>query len=161
MRFEVVELGRAPIPCADASVDVFVDRRGPTADKWLAEALRVARPGAVILAMHPTGTAPTPAWNDELPEPFRGVLSAFDWDAVRSWAVVPLELAGIPLAEEARYEAAEWLPSPRDLYDRLVGAGSEPPPFAEVELATIFVRHAAPHGLELRHQRYVWKAVLE
>ncbi|HMN31161.1 MAG TPA: methyltransferase domain-containing protein, partial [Caldilineaceae bacterium] len=45
----------AGIPLADESIDLFVNRRGPLLRRYLAEARRVARRGAVIVGLHPTG----------------------------------------------------------------------------------------------------------
>lgn len=49
-----------PLPLPDRSVDLVVDRRGPPPVRYLDDLVhRVARPGALIIGMHPTGTAPT------------------------------------------------------------------------------------------------------
>src|SRR6185503_18497629 len=45
----------AGIPLPDDSIDLFINRRGPVLQRYLAEAIRVAREGAVIVGLHPTG----------------------------------------------------------------------------------------------------------
>ena len=85
----------AGIPLADDSIDLFVNRRGPILRRYLDEAIRVARPGAVIVGLHPTGNAPAPTWRDQLPEPYRNVLMALSFDEVTGWVIEPLQAAGI------------------------------------------------------------------
>src|SRR5262249_22144432 len=75
----------AGLPLADDSIDVFVNRRGPILQRYLDEALRIARPGAVIVGLHPTGNAPAPAWADQLPEPYQNVFMALSFDEVAGW----------------------------------------------------------------------------
>ena len=43
------------IPIVDNSIDLFINRRGPLLKRYLDEAMRVGRPGAVFVGLHPTG----------------------------------------------------------------------------------------------------------
>ncbi|MCA9886019.1 MAG: class I SAM-dependent methyltransferase, partial [Anaerolineae bacterium] len=85
----------AAIPLEDDSIDVFVNRRGPILQRYLDEALRVARPGAVIVGLHPAGNGPAPAWVDQLPESLQDALWALPYDDVAAWVTDPLSKAGI------------------------------------------------------------------
>ena len=85
----------AAIPLPDASIDLFVNRRGPILRRYLAEALRVARPGAAIVGLHPAGNAPPPSWTDLLPEPYRAFFTTWSNAQVTAWVTEPLDAAGI------------------------------------------------------------------
>ena len=85
----------AAIPLPDASVDLFVNRRGPILRRYLAEALRVARPGAAVVGLHPAGDAPPPSWADLLPEAYRSNFTTWPHAQVTAGVSEPLEAAGI------------------------------------------------------------------
>ena len=52
--------GSPGLPLADESIDLFINRRGPILQRYLAEAMRVARRGAVIVGLHRTGNTSSP-----------------------------------------------------------------------------------------------------
>ena len=81
----------AELDLPKGSVDLFVCRRGPVLERWLPWALRLARPGAVALGIHPTAGA-VPPWNSRLPEPLR-IGQVFDYATVRSWVTRALDQA--------------------------------------------------------------------
>jgi SAM-dependent methyltransferase len=153
----------AGIPLADDSIDLFVNRRGPILRRYLAEAMRVARRGAVIVGLHPTGNVPAPVWRDELPAPYRNVFMALSYEEVTGWVTAPLQAAGITHYSLWWIDVPEFLRSPHELFVRL---GSEQIPNAlayqaiESELTKIFEQHRTPAGIALRHQRLLWQASL-
>ena len=154
----------AGLPLPAGSIDLFVNRRGPILQRYLDEARRVARPGAHIIGLHPTGNAPPPPWRDRLPEPFRDILSALPFDHVTRWVTGPLESAGLTDYSLWWIDVPEYLRTPHELYARLPGIGTvDPPPFAAVEpvLAGIFADFGTGRGVVLRHQRLLWLVRLQ
>ena len=153
----------AGIPLADDSIDFFINRRGPILQRYLDEALRVARPEAVIVGLHPVGNKPTPTWNDQLPEPYQNVLKAFSFDEVTGWVINPLRTAGISDYSLWWIDVPEFLRTPYELYARL--GGSQPadaPEYQEIEpqLTKIVKEYSTSQGIVLRHQRLLWQAYL-
>lgn len=152
----------AGIPLADDSIDLFVNRRGPLLQRYLDEAIRVARPGAVMVGLHPTGT-PVPSWCDELPEPYRKVLMAFSFDEVAGWVTAPLRTAGIADYSLWWIDVPEFLRTPYELHVRLGGAQSTDAPeyqAIEPQLTKIVEQQGTSQGVVLRHQRLLWQAYL-
>ena len=153
----------AGIPLADDSIDLFVDRRGPILQRYMDEAIRVARRGAVIVGLHPTGTAPAPTWRDQLPEPYRKVLWAYSFDEVTGWVTNPLRAAGISDYSLWWLDVPEFFRTPHELYVRLnVLQSTDAPAYQAVEpqLTEILKQHGTPRGIVLRHQRLLWQAYL-
>lgn len=153
----------AGFPLADESIDLFVNRRGPILRRYLDEAIRVARPGAVIVGLHPTGNAPTPSWRDQLPEPYRNVLMALSFDEVTGWVIDPLRTAGISDYSLRWIDVPEFLRTPDELYVRLGGSQTADAPAyqtIEPQLRKIFKQHGTSKGIVLRHQRLLWQANL-
>ncbi len=150
--------GRARLPAADGSADVIVCSKGPF--HWMDDAPRVARPGAALLMLVPDMT-PLAPWTELLPEMLR-------WEAPVDWARPAVEArlgaAGLRLHSWWSFDAPELFDDPRELYVwRAWGfAEGEVPPYAEVAplLEQIFRQYAGPDGLEIRHRRHIWKAVV-
>jgi SAM-dependent methyltransferase len=153
----------AGIPLADGSIDLFINRRGPLLQRYLEEAIRVARRGAVIVGLHPTGNAPVPPWGDQLPEPYRTVLTPLSFDEVTGWVIAPLRKAGISDYSLWWIDVPEFLRTPYELYVRLGGSQtSEALEYQDIEpkLAGIFTQCSTSRGIILRHQRLLWQACL-
>ena len=152
----------AGIPLADDSIDLFVNRRGPILRRYLDEAIRVARRGAVIVGLHPTGNTPAPTWRDQLPEPYRKVFHALSFDEVTGWVIDPLRAAGISDYSLWWIDVPEFLRTPCELYVRLGLAQSDVPEYQNVEpqLTRLFKQHSTSQGIVLRHQRLLWQACL-
>jgi SAM-dependent methyltransferase len=153
----------AGIPLADDSIDFFINRRGPILQRYLDEALRVARPWAVIVGLHPAGNTPTPPWNGQLPEAYQNALKAFTFDEVAGWVINPLRTAGISDYSLWWIDVPEFLRTPYELYARL--GGSQPadaPEYQAIEpqLTNIVKDYSTSQGLVLRHQRLLWQACL-
>jgi SAM-dependent methyltransferase len=151
--------GRARIPAEADAFDLIISRRGPT--HWLADARRVARPGALILQLNPERT-PTPAWNEELPEPLR-MEEPPEWtiaDTIRH----RLQEAGLELHSCWSFDVPELFSEPEQLYARLSWgfAPEEVPSWAEAEatIRRIFERYGTEQGVVLRFRRFLWQAVV-
>jgi len=153
----------AGIPLADESIDLFVNRRGPILRRYLDEAIRVARRGAVIVGLHPTGNIPAPPWCDELPEPYRHLFMALSFDEVTGWVTDPLHAAGISDYSLWWIDVPEFLRNPYELYVRLGGQGiSHGLVYQDIEpqFTKLFDQYSTTHGVVLRHQRLLWQAYL-
>ena len=151
------------IPLADDSIDLFVNRRGPILRRYLEEAIRVARRGAVIVGLHPTGNTPEPPWRDQLPEPYRKVFMALPFDEVAGWVIDPLRRAGISDYSLWWMDVPEFLRTPYELYVRLGGSKTADAPECqniEPQITKIFKQHSTPQGIVLRHQRLLWQVCL-
>lgn len=153
----------AGIPLADNSIDLFINRRGPLPQRYLDEALRVARPGAVIVGLHPTGNVPAPVWHHELPESYQKALMSLPFDEVASWVVNPLEAAGITDYSLWWIDVPEFLRTPHELHTRL--GGNQPADIPEYQdgeplFRQIIERYGGPQGIIVRHQRLLWQANL-
>jgi SAM-dependent methyltransferase len=153
----------AGIPLADDSIDLFVNRRGPILRRYLDEAIRVARRGAVIVGLHPGGNTPAPTWRDQLPEPYRHMFMARSFDEVAGWVVDPLSTAGISDYSLWWIDVPEFLRTPYELYVRLGGSQtSDAPEYKKIEpqFTKIFKQYSTSHGIVLRHQRLLWQVYL-
>ena len=153
----------AGIPLADDSIDLFINRRGPLLQRYLEEALRVARRGAVFVGLHPTGNAPKPPWHDQLPEPYQKVFTALPFEEVTSWVIDPLHTVGISDYSLWWIDVPEFLRTPYELYVRLgESQSSESLEYQNIEpkLAEIFKQFSTSQGIVLRHQRLLWQAYL-
>ncbi len=166
VRFECAELagpsddhagGRLPLP--DGSVDLVIDRRGPSIQRFIDDLYRVARPGTVIVGMHPAGGPPAPEWVDEVPA-FKHRFDAVPRDIVEKWVTQPAKERGIDSYRLWWIDVPESLPSPRALYDRLKDPTT--PPFSQLgsDLTTVFQRYTGSGGVRLRHQRLVFTVEL-
>jgi 23S rRNA (guanine745-N1)-methyltransferase len=153
----------AGISLADDSIDLFVNRRGPILRRYLAEAMRVARCGAVIVGLHPTGNVPAPPWCDKLPESYRKVFMVLSFDEVTGWVTDPLRTAGLTDYSLWWIDVPEFLCTPYELYVRLGGSqSSDAPEYQAIEpqLTKIFEQYGTPQGVVLRHQRLLWQVYL-
>jgi SAM-dependent methyltransferase len=151
------------IPLPDNSIDLFINRRGPILQRYLSEAIRVAREGAVIVGLHPTGNTPAPAWCDELPEPYRNVFMTVSFDEVTGWVKDPLHAAGISEYSLWWMDVPEFLRAPYELYVRLGGSqASNASEYQSIEpqLTKIIRKHGTSQGIVVRHQRLLWQAFL-
>jgi SAM-dependent methyltransferase len=153
----------AGIPLADNSIDLFINRRGPLLQRYLGEAIRVARSGAVIVGLHPTGNVPAPAWRNELPDAYQKVFMSLPFDEVAGWVVNPLEAVGITDYSLWWIDVPEFLRTPHELYTRL--GGNQPADIPEYQasepmLRQIIERYSGPRGVIVRHQRLLWQATL-
>lgn len=155
--------GAGGVPLPTDSIDLFINRRGPILKRYLDEAIRLARAGAVVLGLHPAGNAPVPDWRGELPEVFQNEFGALSYEEVAGWVMGPLTQAGITDYEVNWIDVPEYFTAPHELYARLSWTDpSRYPPYPDVEstFVAVYERHAGSKGLVLRHQRLLWRARL-
>jgi SAM-dependent methyltransferase len=155
--------GSARMPAADQSVDLWVNSKGPFHP--ILDAPRVCRPGAALLMLVPEGWRPA-AWEARIPEPLRIQLAAQDDpDWARKAIEARLGEAGLRLHSWWDFDVPEVFTDPRELYVARAWPfmEDEVPPYAEAAPAfeQIFRDFAAPHGLEVRRRRHIWKAVVD
>jgi SAM-dependent methyltransferase len=148
---------RLPLP--DRSVDLVMNRRGPALARYLDDLLRVARPGAVIVGMHPAGIAPPPPWAGSIPA-LAHRFQSLGYDEVASWVTGPLAAQGIGEYRLWWLDVPEYIHSARALYGRL--AGDTVPPWGAVadEVTAAFDRNQSDGAVVLRHIRLIWTARL-
>jgi len=152
--------GKARLPGADGSFDLLICRRGPF--HWVEDARRAARPGATLLMLVPDAR-PLPPWNDRLPEILRlSVPTDPHW--ARPAIEKRLAVGGLTLHSWWSFDVPEFFSGPAQLYDLLTWGWTveEVPTFAEVRptLEGIFADYGGADGVELRHIRQLWKAVV-
>ncbi len=154
--------GGAPrIPAADNSFDLLISRRGPF--HWIEDASRVARPGATLIMLVPDAR-PLPPWNDRVPEPLRWQWVPDDPNWARKAIEARLAVARVPLHSWWSFDVSASIGTPEQFYTLLAWgyAPDEVPAYGEVApvLAQIFTDFAGSDGLEIRHLRHLWKAVV-
>lgn len=152
--------GHARLPATGPAFDLLICRRGPF--HWIDDARRVARPGATLVMLVPDAR-PAPPWNDWLPESLRQTPST-DPQWARTAIVQRLTVGQLTLHSWWDFEVPEWFAEPAALYDFLTWgwAAEEVPAFTEVQpiLIRIFAEYGGPQGVEVRHVRHLWKAVV-
>ncbi len=152
--------GHARLPATGAAFDLLICSKGPF--HWIEDARRVARPGAVLVMLVPDAT-PLPPWHASLP-------ARLQWTEANDpyWARPAIEqrlaTAGLVIHSWWSFDVPEVFPDPEQLYVwRTFGATrDEVPSFAEVSpiLEGLFAEYSGPAGVELRHRRYLWTAVV-
>ncbi len=151
--------GRARLPAADHSIDLFVCSKGPF--HWIEDTPRVGRPGAVLLMLVPDVT-PLEPWTGLLPDTLRWEAWSPDW--ARPAIEGRLDSARLRLHSWWCFDVPEQFPDPEALYTwRAWGfTPQEVPTYQEVApvFERIFKEYAGPQGLEIRRRRYIWKAVI-
>jgi SAM-dependent methyltransferase len=148
-----------PLPLAGRSVDLVINRRGPPLSRYLDDLRRVARPGAVIIGMHPAGTAPPPSWAESIPS-LRHRFQILGYDEVASWVSDPLTRHSIADYRLWWFDVPEYVSSAQSLYDRLADETTPPWTSVAAEVHAAYQRHQADGILTLRHIRLVWTARL-
>jgi SAM-dependent methyltransferase len=149
-----------PLPVEERSIDLVVDRRGPPLVRYLDDLRRVARPGTVVIGMHPAGTAPPP-WATSLPS-LCDRFHSLPLDEVAIWVTGPLAGHGIADYRLWWIDVPEYLYSARSLYDRLTDydrqLGDAVPPWDSVaaEVQAAFHGNQSDGAVALRHIRLVW-----
>lgn len=154
---------RVTLPVEDHSVDLFVCRRGPL--HWIADAVRAARPGAVIIHLAPM-EEPIPAWTSKLPHKLHyencGRYSGAG--SIHMSVENRLHQAGLTLHSGWGFDVPERFDDARQLY-KVVTWGlpeAEVEPFEDLahRFERIFETYAEDGAIVLRHCRYLWKAVI-
>ena len=149
------------IPAEPNSFDLMISRRGPL--HWLADARRVARPGAVLIQLNPLET-PLPQWADQVPEPLRSATGIKYQFGMLNSVNHNLALGGLELHSAWAYNVPEFFNDPRELYKRLVWGYTpdEVPSWEDIRpiIQRIFAEFSWSEGLPLRHTRLLWLAVV-
>lgn len=153
--------GRGHIPVPDDSFDVLLSRRGDL--KWIEDAKRIGRPGAVLLQLNPwQNPAGIPPWNEELPEVLRFAKHDFD---MREIVEQRLKNAGLELHSCWTFDVPECFTRPEQLYARLVWgfASNEVPSWEALQplVERIYAAYATKEGIVLRQRRFLWQAVVD
>ncbi|MCB0109575.1 MAG: class I SAM-dependent methyltransferase [Caldilineaceae bacterium] len=153
--------GVARLPGDENSYDLLICRRGPW--HWVEDAPRVARPGATLIMLVPDNR-PLPVWNDLVPEPLRWKAGPDDPHWARKSFDQRFAQTGIRLHSWWDFDVPETFATPEDFYTLLAWgyAEDEVPDYAEATpaLERIFAEFAGSDGLEIRHVRHLWKAVV-
>ncbi|MCC7367373.1 MAG: methyltransferase domain-containing protein [Chloroflexi bacterium] len=151
--------GRVRLPAADHAFDLLICSKGPF--HWIEDARRVARPGAILLMLVPDAV-PLTRWHSRLPAALQWE-DALDPNWARPAIEQRLQTAQLALDSWWSFDVPEVLPDPEQLYIWLTWgcAADEVPSLADVHpiLARIFSEYGTPDGVEIRHHRYLWKAV--
>jgi SAM-dependent methyltransferase len=155
--------GHPQIPLPAHSVDLIISRRGPT--NWIADARRVAKPGAWLIQLNPQ-PLPAPAWDEMLPQDLRAEPHRdFDMGGhVREM----LAEAGIALHSAWCFDVPERFTASDQLYTYLawnrfhaMGVVARPYEQARPFLDAVMRKHAGPGGLEVRRGRFLWMARID
>lgn len=153
--------GMAHLPGDENSYDLLISRRGPF--HWVENARRVARPGATLIMLVPDAR-PLPVWNDLVPEPLRWTHVPGEPNWARTTIERRLAIGGLALHSWWNFDVPEYFATPEQFYGLLVWgyAEGEVPAYDVVApaLAHIFTEYAGGDGLEVRHVRHLWKAVV-
>jgi hypothetical protein len=149
------------LPCADQSVDLIIGRRAPM--HWIADAKRVCRPGAKLVALCPM-EEPIPAWSSKLPPRLHYENSGRHTGSgsIHQSVSNRLHQAGLILHSGWGFDVPETFADPKDLYT-MVSWGlpeAEVPDFEDLstKLDNIYHKYADRSGIVLRHCRYLWQA---
>ena len=154
---------RITLPVDDASVDLFVCRRGPL--HWIPDAERAARPGAVILHLAPM-EEPIPAWTSKLPHKLHYENCGRYSGAGSIYISVEnrLHQAGLTRDSGWGFDVPERFDDAREPYAVVTWGlpSDEIPPFDDIahRFERIFETYAEDGAIVLRHCRYLWKAVI-
>jgi hypothetical protein len=152
--------GSPTIPAQPDSFDLIVSRRGPL--HYIEDVRRVARSGARIIQLNPMETVALP-WHADLPPGLR--IEKAPYASIRGSVERRLSLVGLRIHRCWRFDVPEVLPDPEQLYVMLSWgrAPEEAPPYTEVReaLEAVFSRHASRGGLDVRHRRFLWMAMVE
>jgi len=154
----------APVlPVEAGSVDLIIGRRAPL--HWIGDARRACRDGATLIELNPM-EEPIPAWSDKLPKKLHYENSGrhTGTGSIHQSVENRLHQAGLQLHSGWGFDVPEYFESPRALLTMLSWGlpPAEVPDFEDLEsrLGRIFDTWAGPRGIELRHCRFLWKAVV-
>ncbi len=152
--------GQVRLPAPDNSFDVLICSKGPF--HWIKDAVRVARPNAVLLMLVPDAI-PIPPWYQQLPQVLR-------WEVPSdpNWARTAIEqrlgVVGLTIHSWWSFEVPEVFLDPEQMY-RWLSWGripNEVPSLLEVHLILeqIFIEHSNSEGVAVQRRRYIWKSVV-
>jgi hypothetical protein len=149
------------LPAQDNSIDMIIGRRAPL--HWIADAKRVCKPGAVLIALCPM-EEPIPAWSSKLPSRLHYENSGRHTGSGSIHQSVDnrLHQAGLMLDSGWGFDVPEVFASREALYNMITWGlpTQQVPPIEDIatKLDRIFDQYASSAGIELRHCRYLWRA---
>ena len=149
------------LPAEDQSIDLIIGRRAPM--HWIADAKRVCRPGAKLIALCPM-EEPIPAWSSKLPPKMHYENSGRHTGSgsIHQSVSNRLHQAGLMLHSGWGFDVPETFADPKELY-RMITWGlprAEVPSFDDLshKFDNIYDKYAESQGIVLRHCRYLWQA---
>jgi hypothetical protein len=151
------------LPAEPDSIDLIIGRRAPL--HWIVDAGRVCRQGAVLIELNPM-EEPIPAWSNKLPPKLHYQNSGRHTGSgsIHQSVEARLHQAGLTLHSGWGFDVPETFADPRELYRMLAWGlpADEIPTFEDLEVRIngIYERFAASDGIELRHCRFLWKAII-
>ncbi|MDG1206341.1 MAG: class I SAM-dependent methyltransferase [Pseudomonadales bacterium] len=160
---EALESDSVTLPAKDNSIDMIIGRRAPL--HWIADAKRVCKPGAVLIALCPM-EEPIPAWSSKLPSRLHYENSGRHTGSGSIHQSVDnrLHQAGLMLDSGWGFDVPEVFASREALYNMITWGlpAQQVPPIEDIatKLDDIFDRYATSAGIELRHCRYLWRAFI-
>jgi SAM-dependent methyltransferase len=149
--------GRATLPAPDQSVDLIISRRGPT--NFILAARRVVRPGGRLIQLNPMNSQ-APPWNEALPPPLR---ISVDVEPIEARINTLLGEVSLDFENTEYFDVPEYFADAQQLWLMLTWLKSDPPSFADVQhdIRRVFERWGNSQGVELRHRRFLWTALVE
>lgn len=156
-------LEEAVLPVEADSIDMIIGRRAPL--HWIEDARRACREGAVLIELNPM-EEPIPAWSSKLPTVLHYENSGrhTGTGSIHQSVTNRLHQAGLTLHSGWGFDVPEVFDDPRELYTMLSWGlpKDDIPTFEdlEVRISGIYERYADDKGIELRHCRYLWKAIV-
>jgi len=152
--------GHPRLPAESGRFDLLISRRGPL--HWIADARRVARPGAVLIQLMPISTV-LPPWNEELPGIFR--FKSYPYDGMYEHVKERLAAAGLRFHSTWTFERPEIFGDVEQFYRKLSWGfdSTEVPSFGEIQsrLESLFAQYAGAEGLAVPHGRFLWISVVD
>jgi SAM-dependent methyltransferase len=152
------------LPIEADSVDMIISRRGPL--HWIQDAKRVCREGALLLVLSPM-EEPIPAWSSKLPHKLHYENSGrhTGTGSIHQSIENRLHQASLTMHSGWSYDIPEVFDEPRELYTMLSWGipADEIPTYEDLEIRIggIYDRFADENGIELRHCRFLWKAIIK
>ena len=149
------------LPAEDNSIDLIIGRRAPM--HWIADAKRVCRPGAKLIALCPM-EEPIPAWSSKLPPKLHYENSGRHTGSgsIHQSVSNRLHQAGLTLHSGWGFDVPETFADAKELYTMITWGLplAEVPTFDDLshKLDNIYETYADSQGITLRHCRYLWQA---
>ena len=149
------------LPVEDESVDLIIGRRAPL--HWIADARRVCKPGALLVALCPM-EEPIPAWSSKLPKKMHYENSGRHTGSgsIHQSVLNRLHQTGLTLHSGWGFDVPEAFEDPKELYTMIAWGlpSEEVPGFDDLsqKFVNIYDKYAEDQGIVLRHCRYLWQA---
>ncbi len=159
--YDALEPSELRLPADDESIDLIISRRGPM--HWIADARRVCRHGAKLIALCPM-EEPIPAWSSILPPKMHYENSGRHTGSgsIHQSVSNRLHQVGLMLHSGWGFDVPEAFDDPRELYTMITWGlpPDEVPGYEDIshKFDIIYEKYAEKQGIVLRHCRYLWQA---